>query len=144
MQVLLILLGSTLLFRLLGAAGVTRFGTWLVSARAGLAIMFLFTAASHFGPMKRELIAMVPPSLPRPDLLVLLTGIAEAVGALGLLVPEIRFWAACGLIVLLVAMLPANISAVRRNLTLRGRPATALVLRIPMQMLFVGWAWSVR
>src|SRR5262249_28526393 len=136
MQVLPILFGSTLLFRLLGAAGVTPFGTWLVSARAGLAIMFLFTAASHFGPMKRELIAMVPPSLPRPDLLVLLTGIAEAVGALGLLVPEIRFWAACGLIGLLVPLLPANISAVRRNLTLPRPPPTPPLLPLPPQILF--------
>src|SRR5215510_11415521 len=59
--VLLVLFGSTLLFRVLGFTGVTTFSTWLVSARVALAIMFLFTAASHFGPMKGEPIAMVPP-----------------------------------------------------------------------------------
>jgi uncharacterized membrane protein len=144
MQVLLVLLVSTLLFRGLGLAGVAVFDTWVLSARAALAIMFLFTAASRFGPMKKDLIAMVPPSLPRPDLLVLFTGIAEFAGAIGLLIPATRFWAACGLIVLLVAMLPANISAARRQLLLRGRPATVLWLRIPMQVLFVLWAWAIR
>jgi hypothetical protein len=81
LQVLVVLVGSTLLFRLLGLAGVGIFGTWLSSARVALAVMFLFTSASHFAPMKKELIAMVPPSLPRPDLLVFATGIAETLGA---------------------------------------------------------------
>src|SRR5215471_3259732 len=98
MQILLVLFGSTCLFRLLGLAGVGTFGTWVSSARVGLAIMFLFTAVSHFGPMKDELIGMVPSRLPRPDLVVLMTGVAEALGAIGLLVPATRFWAASGLI----------------------------------------------
>jgi uncharacterized membrane protein len=144
MIVLAVLLGSTIVFRALGLAGVGLFATWPLSARAGLAAMFLFTSASHFGPMKKDLIAMVPPSLPRPDLLVSLTGLAELSGAIGLMISSTRFWAAWGLILLLVAMLPANISAARRQLLLRGRPATALWFRILMQVLFVVWAWVVR
>ena len=127
------------------ANSVDTFNTWVSSARVWLTIMFLFTAVSHFGPMKRDLIAMVPPGLPRPDLLVLMTGFAEALGALGLLLPAARYWAAMGLIVLLAAaMLPANISAARRHLLLRGRPVTALWFRIPMQVLLVWWTWAVR
>jgi uncharacterized membrane protein len=144
MQALLVLFASTLLFRALGLAGVAFLDGWSLAARAALAVMFVFTAASHFGPMKKDLIAMVPPSLPRPDLLVLTTGLGELRGAIGLLFAPTRFWAVCGLILLLVAMLPANISAVCRQLLLRGRPATALWLRIPMQVLFVLWAWAVR
>src|SRR5262245_56659167 len=67
MFVLAVLFGFTLVFRALGLAGVALFDTWLLSARAALAVMFSFTAASHFGPMKKDLIAMVPPSFPRPD-----------------------------------------------------------------------------
>jgi len=102
------------------------------------------TAASHFTSAKRELIAMVPPALPRPELLVASTGVAEAAGAALLLVPATRPLAAYGLIFLFAVMLPANISAARRHLTLRGRPATALWLRLPMQLLFIVWAWAVR
>jgi len=115
-----------------------------VSARFALATMFVFTAVSHFAPMKRDLIAIIPPRLPRPDLLVFLTGLLELAGAVGLLIEATRFWAACGLILLLAAMLPANVSAARRKIELRGRRVTPLWLRIPMQVLFVAWAWLVR
>jgi uncharacterized membrane protein len=143
-SVLIILFGSLAVFRGLGLAGVSFFATWLTSARVALATMFLFTAASHFTPMRKDLIAMVPRELPRPALLVLLTGIAELAGAAGLLVPSLRFWAASGLILLLVLMLCANVSAARRGVLLRGHPATPIWIRVPMQMLFIGWAWVVR
>jgi uncharacterized membrane protein len=121
MLVLAILLVSFILFRGLGLAGVTYFAIWVSSARVALATMFLFTAVSHFAPMRKDLIAMVPPGLPRPELLVFLTGIAEVAGAVGLLVPSLRFWAVIGLILLLALMLPANVSAARRGVLLRGR-----------------------
>src|SRR5215467_7030753 len=108
MQVLAVLCGSLLVYRGLGALGASVFGTWLESARFALATMFVFTAIAHFAPMKRELIAMVPPRLPRPDLLVFLTGVLELAGAAGLLIAATRWWAACGLILLMGAMLPAN------------------------------------
>jgi uncharacterized membrane protein len=142
--VLVVLFGSLVVFRGLGFAGVTAFSSWLSCARVALATMFLFTAVSHFAPMRKDLIAMVPPSLPRPDVLVFLAGIAELAGAVGLLIPAVRFWAAMGLILLLVVMLPANITAAKRGVQLRGRPATPLWIRVPMQVLFVAWAWMVR
>ena len=73
-----------------------------------------------------------------------LTGLAEFAGAVGLLIPSTRRWAVAGLIVLMAAMLPANISAARRGVLLRGRPATPLSLRVPMQVVFIVWAWVVR
>lgn len=144
MATLIVLIGSLLIYRLLGAAGVGLAATWLSSARAALATMFLFTAVSHFAPMRRDLIAMVPRRLPRPDLLVFVTGVAELAGAVGLMYPPTRFWAACGLMILMALMFPANISASRRGTEIRGRRATALWLRAPMQVLFIAWAWMVR
>jgi len=144
MQVLAVLFGSLVLYRAVGAAGVPLFGSWIVSARFALATMFVFTAVAHFAPVKRDLIAMVPPALPRPDLLVFATGVLEAAGAAGLLFEATRFWAACGLILLMAALLPANVSAVRRGLEIRGRRVTPLWLRVPMQALFMVWAWYVR
>src|SRR4030095_3653677 len=100
MAVLFVLFGSCLLFRLLGFAMVPALDSWVVSARVALATMFLFTATAHFTPMKKELIAMGAPSLPRPDLLVFLTGLAELAGAVGLLIPATTRLAAAGPIVL--------------------------------------------
>ena len=144
MQVLAVLFGSLVLYRAVGAAGVSLLSSWVVSARFALVTMFLFTAVSHFAPMRKDLIAMVPPSLPRPDLLVFATGVQELAGAAGLLFDTTRFWAACGLILLMAAMLPANVSAVRRGIEIRGRRATPLWLRVPMQALFMVWAWYVK
>jgi uncharacterized membrane protein len=144
MAVLFVLLGSCFLFRLLGFSFVPALDSWMASARVALATMFLFTATSHFAPMKKDLIAMVPPALPRPDVLVFLTGLAEFAGAVGLLIPSTKRSAAACLIILLAVMLPANISAARRGVLLRGRPATSLWLRVPMQLLFIAWAWPIR
>ena len=144
MQVLVVLFGSLFVYRALGASGVSLFASWNESARFALASMFVFTAVSHFAPMKKDLIAMVPPSFARPDLLVFATGVLELAGAAGLLFEATRFWAACALILLMMAMLPANVSAARRGLQIRGRRVTPLWLRVPMQVLFIVWTWYVR
>ena len=80
-----------------------------------------------------------------PAVMVSLTGIQQGLGAVGLLVPATRGLADLCLALLLVAMLPANVSAPRKGVPMRGRTPTPLWLRIPMQLLFVGltlWATS--
>jgi uncharacterized membrane protein len=88
--------------------------------------------------MRPDLIRMVPPWLPNPEALVTFTGIAELVGAVGLLVPIVSRWAAVGLALLLVALFPANVHAARAGLILKGRPATPLVIRLPLQLIWIG------
>jgi uncharacterized membrane protein len=76
--------------------------------------MFVLTGVAHFAPpMRRDLIAIVPPRLPAPGLLVTVTGVLELVGATGLLVPATRVPAAVCLLLLMLAMFPANIYAAR-------------------------------
>ena len=48
MQVLAVLFGSLLLYRVLGATGVALFASWLESARFALATMFVFTGCFSF------------------------------------------------------------------------------------------------
>jgi uncharacterized membrane protein len=130
-------LAAILVFRGLGAVGVPSFGTWLDCTRLALALTFLFTAAAHFNRMKDDLVRMVPPSLPNPRALVFVTGLLEIAGAIGLLLPATRRLAAGGLALLLIALFPANVSAAKRGLTLRGKPVTPLALRLPIQLLFL-------
>lgn len=84
---------------------------------------------------------LVPPSLPRPRALVAVTGVCEFVGAVGLLVPVAARLAAYGLIALLVAMFPAHIRAARARLSVGGRPATPLAIRVPLQLVWIGLLW---
>jgi uncharacterized membrane protein len=143
--VLVIFVLSCLIFRGLGFAGVPALATWQASARDALSLMLVFTGVSHFTFMKEDFVRMMPPSIPWPRALVYFTGICEVAGAVGLLVPELRRAAAYALIAFFLAVLPANIHAASAAVTLRGKPATSLRLRIPMQILFVAIAfWSAR
>ncbi|GGX18247.1 hypothetical protein GCM10010353_36770 [Streptomyces chryseus] len=73
---------------LAGLAGVEALDGWHPALRVGVAAMFLLTAFAHFfPPLRATLIAMVPPGLPRPALLVTVTGVLEAAGAAGVLIP---------------------------------------------------------
>ena len=141
MLVLIILIVSILLFRGLGFAGVSALSSWAAAVRDGLAVMLLFTASAHFTPMKEDLIRMTPRWVPRPRAMVFFTGLCEIAGAIGLVVPMTRRAAGVALILFFIAVMPANIHAAHAGVTLRGRPATPLWLRLPMQILFIVLAW---
>lgn len=143
MIVLIVLFGALLIYRGLGAAGVPAFGTWIGAGRWAISTMFAFTAVSHFAPMRRDLVAMVPRSFPNPSVIVGVTGVLEIAGVVGLLIPATRWWSAWGLIALLVAMFPANVNAAMHGIKLRGRAAMPLWARLPMQALFIAWIWWV-
>jgi uncharacterized membrane protein len=144
MAPLIALVAGSLLARIAGFAGVDALDGWQPALRVGLALMFLLTGYAHFAPkMRRDLIAMVPPALPRPDLLVTATGVLEIAGAIGLLIPATAPWAAAGLALLMLAMFPANVSAARRKVPFGRRPATPLGPRTAEQVLFVGAAVAI-
>lgn len=137
MAPLITLLAVTLLLRAAGAAGIRPLRSWHTSLRGGLAAMFTLTGAAHFNGMRADLVAMVPPALPYPELLVTVTGVLELLGAAGLLYRRTAPWAAGGLTLLLVAMFPANVYAALAGLMLNGAPATALLPRTLMQLVFI-------
>ncbi|XYI03156.1 DoxX family protein [Sorangium sp. So ce1128] len=137
MAPLLVLSISFALLLVLGRLGVKHLASWVTCLRYALAAMFLLTASAHWGSRRTELVAMVPPALPYPELLVTATGVLEVAGAAALLVPRLAPWAAMGLTLLLVAMFPANVHAARAGLTLGGSPVTPLVPRTLMQIVFI-------
>jgi uncharacterized membrane protein len=104
--------------------------------------MFLFTGASHFTGMKHDFAAMIPAPLPEDLWVIYLTGIFEIAGAVGLLIPRTRRLAGICLVLLLVAMFPANVNAALNEVPLRGEAATPLWIRTPMQLLYIGMVWS--
>lgn len=128
-------------------AGVTGLvpsaGTPVGALRFALAVMFAFTALSHFLPRTRaDLLRMVPPALPVPGVLVSVTGILELAGALGLLLPPLVRLAALALAALLVALFPANVHADRGKVQVAGRQAMPLRYRLPLQLFWIaGLLW---
>jgi uncharacterized membrane protein len=91
--------------------------------------------------MKEDLVRMTPAWVPYPRAMVYFTGACELLGAIGLLVPVVQRAAGLALVLLFVALLPANVHAARSGLTLRGKPVTQLWLRVPMQVLFIALTW---
>ncbi|MGB9986722.1 DoxX family protein [Salarchaeum japonicum] len=90
----------------------------------------------------------VPPSLPRPRLLVYVSGVAEVVLGLGVLVRRTRRVSAWGLIALLVAVFPANVHMARSDVFRDAVPErfswvvdVVAWARLPLQGVLVLWAW---
>ncbi len=145
MAPLIVMVAGWVAFRLLGAVGLMNAASsWSGALRFALAAMFAFTALSHFLSRTRaDLVRMVPPRLPNPGLLVTVTGVLEFSGAVGLLVPPLIRASSYALMLLLLALFPANVHAARMRLLVAGRPATPLVIRLPLQLFWMGALWWV-
>ena len=107
------------------------------------ALFFVVAGANHFRQPEIYL-GMMPPALPWPEALNYISGAAEILGGLGLLLVCTRRLAAWGLLALLVAVFPANL-----HVALQGKmpgfdvsPLT-LWLRLPFQFVFMAWVWWV-
>jgi uncharacterized membrane protein len=129
MAPLITLLVGSIASRIAGWAGVDYVGTWTKAVAVGLAAMFVLTGVAHFAPpLRAALIAIVPPQLPLPGLLVTVTGVLEFLGAVGLLVPTTRVAAALCLLLLMLAMFPANIYAARMP-----NPPKSMTTQLPLR-----------
>lgn len=106
--------------------------------RAALAVLFVGAGILHF-VVTPAYVKTVPPYLPDPLLLVQISGVAEVLGGVGLLVPSTRRFAAWGIIALLVAVWPANIHMAMHHAA--SIPGWALWLRVPLQLPLIWWAW---
>jgi uncharacterized membrane protein len=102
------------------------------------AIFFVAAGLNHFR-LPAVYLSMMPRFLPWPAGLVLVSGWAEIIGGLGLLIPKVRRIAAWGLIALLVAVFPANVQIALHGVL--GLPAWLLWLRLPFQLVFVAWVY---
>jgi len=105
-----------------------------------LAILFVLAGMNHFLNPQTYL-AMMPPWLPFPEVLNLVSGAAEMAGGIGILIPQLRRAAAWGLIALLVAVFPANIQMALHGLEGVAIPAWVLWARLPIQPALIAWVY---
>ena len=128
--------------------GFSRARHWrivLTSAkRIGIAFVFLWFfvgGIAHFAATDTEM-SIMPPYIPSPRLMVLVSGVFELLGAIGLLLPATRRMAGLGLFALTIAVTPANVYMLQRA-DLFHVPYWVLVLRLPVQIgLLALIAWS--
>ncbi|HEY2463492.1 MAG TPA: hypothetical protein VGI32_05500 [Steroidobacteraceae bacterium] len=103
--------------------------------RIGLILVFLwflFGGVAHFALTETEM-RIVPPVIPWPRAAVLVSGVFELLGALGILLPVTRRAAGIGLFLLTIAVTPANVYMLQ-HAELFNVPRWALIVRLPFQV----------
>ena len=143
MAPLITLLLGAIAARSIGWLGVGYVNSWTAAIAVGLAAMFMLTGFAHFAPaLRADLIAIVPPRLPTPGYLVTITGLLELLCAAGLLLPVTRTAAAVCLLVLMLAMFPANVYASRMPNPPKSM-TTQLPVRTAIEVVFLAAAVAV-
>jgi uncharacterized membrane protein len=108
------------------------------------ALFFIAAGANHFRDSSFYL-SIMPPYLPEPYLLVIVSGAAEIILGIALLVPRLTRPAGWGLIALLIAVFPANVHMALHANDYPAIPSALLWLRLPLQGVFMLWAyWYTR
>lgn len=105
-----------------------------------ISLFFFAGGLAHFVFTDFFVMAM-PDYLGYHQELVLISGIFELAGAMGILVPKTRFWAGCGLIVLIAAVYPANINMALHPEQYPEIPRLLLYARLPLQFLMAWFVW---
>lgn len=105
------------------------------------AITFMTTGSLHF-IAEKFFVAIVPKSLPNPKALVYISGVAEFAGGVGVLIPKTRKLSGKGLILLLLAVFPANVSMALNPQRFKQFPAWGLWARLPLQFAIIGQVWA--
>lgn len=83
---------------------------------------------------------LMPDHYTHPALLVQLSGIAEILGGLGLLVPATRRLAAWGIVLMLIVYLDVHFWMVHHPERFPEMPPWLLWARIPFQFVLMAWA----
>lgn len=115
----------------------------MMIGRVLLAVFFVLAGLNHFRDPAFYL-SMIPPVLPFPGALNVISGVAELVLGVAVLIPRTRRLAGWGLIALLIAVFPANIyAALQGQIAGLNAPPWTLWARLPVQAVFLLWVWAV-
>lgn len=112
-------------------------------SRGLLALFFVIAGILHF-IFPQQYMRVMPPWLGWHAALVLISGVAECAGGLGVLWSATRRQAGIGLLLLCMAVLPANVQMLQ-DAVAAHKPAwllLLLVLRLPLQLVLMGWIWQ--
>ncbi|MBW0433495.1 DoxX family protein [Leptospira yasudae] len=105
-----------------------------------MAVLYIFAGVMHF-VLPKFYLRIMPPYIPYPKFVVYFSGVVEIVLGTMLFFPETRQIGAWGVILLLIAVFPANLYHYQsRRKT--DPPKWALLLRLPIQLLLIYWAYT--
>ena len=108
-----------------------------------IAGLFFLAGILHF--IKPQFfVNIMPDYIPWHLAMVYISGIAEILGAVGILFTTTQAWAGLGLILLLIAVFPANINMTveaAQKLGYASWYTVATILRLPLQFVLMYWVY---
>jgi uncharacterized membrane protein len=117
-----------------GRRGLSSFGWRQWVLRGIVALPLLASGPLHF--TRTTLFAtIIPPFFPYRPQLVLLTGVLELTGAIGILWPRFTRLASACLAILMIAIFPANVYGA--NQTVGGLHMPSVPVRLAMQVIYI-------
>ena len=105
-----------------------------------MSIFYVSVGVNHF-TIPEWFLQIVPPRLPYKLELVYISGFLEIILGVMLLIPATRFYAAWGLILLLIAVYPANIYLAQTNGAAMNTTPLVAWGRLPFQFVFIALAY---
>ena len=106
-----------------------------------MALLYIAAGINHF--LNPDIyLNIMPPYLPQPNLLVYISGLLEILLGLLLLPRLTRRVAAWGIILLLIAVFPANIQMAINYGQTNHLGLWISLLRLPLQIVLIWWAWT--
>ena len=106
-----------------------------------MALLYILTGSNHFRNPKMY-IKIIPSYFSNPKLLNILSGAAEIILGILLMLSFTTHFAAWGIIALLIAVFPANLFMYQDKKASFGLPKWVLLLRLPLQLLLIVWAYQ--
>ena len=105
--------------------------------------LFILTGIFHF--LKPQLfVKIMPDYIPYNLAMVYISGMAEIAGGIGIFFEKTQVWAGWGLILLLIAVFPANINMAVKSVQKSGYTSLysiATILRLPLQFVLIYWVY---
>ena len=105
-----------------------------------MAFIYFIAGLNHFRN-PRLYLKIIPSYFPNPKLLNSLSGLAEIILGIALCIPLLSNYAAWGVIALLIAIFPVHFYMYLNEKARMGMPKWALLLRMPLQLFLMYWAY---
>lgn len=106
-----------------------------------LAALLIGAGINHFRKPKLYL-KIIPPYFKNPVLLNKISGAFEIALGILLAIPSITKFAAWGIILLFIAVFPANIYMYQNKSAGLGLPKWLLFIRLPLQFVLIFWTYQ--
>ena len=105
-----------------------------------MGLLYVFAGINHF-KNPRLYLKIIPPYFPNPKLLNQISGLAEIILGIGVCLPLFYSIASTGIIILLIAVFPANLYMFQNKKARLGLPKWVTLLRLPLQLILIYWAY---